>query len=62
MERRELVDIKLRCFSDVEAGRVLEIEALIGSITELGRLTEHSNAYHRCCLRVRGASEPNDKA
>ena len=38
---------KTSMLQDIEAGRAPEIDALVGSVVELGRLTEHADAAHR---------------
>ena len=38
---------KTSMLQDVEAGRAPEIDALVGSVVELGRLTQHADAAHR---------------
>ena len=44
---------KTSMLQDVEAGRPLEIEPLIGAFVELGRLTGHADAGDRDRLRAR---------
>ena len=43
---------KTSMLQDVEAGRPLEIEALLGSVVELARLTEHAHTAYRHGLRA----------
>ena len=43
---------KTSMLQDVEAGRPLEIEALVGSVVELARLTRHADAAHRRGIRA----------
>jgi len=47
--RRRAQDFMLQ---DIEAGRATELEALVGSVLELARLTEHAGAVHRGGVRL----------
>ena len=44
---------KTSMLQDVEHGRAIEIEALVGSVVELGRMTGHADAAYRRGLRLR---------
>ena len=51
---------KTSMLQDVEAGRDPEIDALVGSVIELGRLTHTPTPHISSVLRVREAAEPHD--
>ena len=46
---------KTSMLQDVEAGREPEVEALVGSVVELARLTRDPHAAHRCGVRTHPA-------